>query len=249
MNRPNDFEKARESAHSTDRKTSDESDEGSSDSASDSDSVVYPSRSRRSSLKSESAASALITPGEGIILDWNEESYDALFGATAGSGDSFRGSLIWPKVEKIPDPKLHAIREDRKERKKKGIPLDECLDEFSREEILSESNAWYCPQCKEHRRARKRFELWTAPDILIIHLKRFTAGRRYGGKLEDRINFPVTGLDMTGRVEAPEEGKSLIYDLVAVDDHHGGMGGGHYTACAKNFIDNQWYEYNGMISP
>ena len=44
-----------------------------------------------------------------------------------------------------------------------------------------------------------------------------------------------------------EEGKSPIYDLFAVDNHYGGLGGGHYTAYALNFMeDNQnWYEYNG----
>jgi ubiquitin carboxyl-terminal hydrolase 4/11 len=34
--------------------------------------------------------------------------------------------------------------------------------------------------------------------------------------------------------------------LIAVDDHWGGLGGGHYTAFARNFVDGEWYEYNGM---
>lgn len=238
----------KERGDTNDCKTSDESDDGSTDSASDSGSDVQPSASRRSSMKSEPVASPLIYPGEGIVLDWYEESYDGLFGAPAMAKNDLRGSLTWSKVEKIEDPDLEELREARKVRKKRGFPLDECLDEFSKEEILSEANSWYCPRCKEHRRAKKKFELWTAPDILVIHLKRFTAGRRHGNKIEDRVNFPVTGLDMSSRVEAPEEGKGLIYDLFAVDDHHGGLGGGHYTAGAKNFIDNQWYDYNGMIA-
>jgi ubiquitin carboxyl-terminal hydrolase 4/11/15 len=54
-------------------------------------------------------------------------------------------------------------------------------------------------------------------------------------------------LDLTGRVEAPEEGKSLVYDLFAVDNHYGGLGGGHYTAYAKNFMTGLWNEYNGKL--
>lgn len=23
-----------------------------------------------------------------------------------------------------------------------------------------------------------------------------------------------------------------------------GLGGGHYTACAKNYFDNKWYDFN-----
>lgn len=33
-----------------------------------------------------------------------------------------------------------------------------------------------------------------------------------------------------------EEQKKLIYDLYAVSNHFGGMGGGHYTAYAKNYV-------------
>ena len=42
-----------------------------------------------------------------------------------------------------------------------------------------------------------------------------------------------------------EDGKSLTYDLFAVNNHYGGLAGGHYTAFAKNCYDNNWYEYDG----
>ena len=39
--------------------------------------------------------------------------------------------------------------------------------------------------------------------------------------------------------------KKLIYDLYAVSNHFGGLGGGHYTAYAKNNIINIIYKiYN-----
>ncbi|GJC86757.1 putative ubiquitin carboxyl-terminal hydrolase 12 [Colletotrichum liriopes] len=46
------------------------------------------------------------------------------------------------------------------------------------------------------------------------------------------------------RVLCQETGKEEIYDLIAVDDHFGGLGGGHYTAYGRNFVDGQWYNYN-----
>ncbi len=33
-----------------------------------------------------------------------------------------------------------------------------------------------------------------------------------------------------------------VYELYAVSNHYGGLGGGHYTAFAKN--DGQWYEFD-----
>ncbi|WAQ91555.1 hypothetical protein PtA15_14A439 [Puccinia triticina] len=44
--------------------------------------------------------------------------------------------------------------------------------------------------------------------------------------------------------EDEEEEESLIYDLFAVDNHFGGLGGGHYTAFAKNEEDGKWHNYD-----
>jgi ubiquitin carboxyl-terminal hydrolase 4/11/15 len=33
---------------------------------------------------------------------------------------------------------------------------------------------WYCPTCKEHRQATKKLELWRVPEVLVVHLKRFS---------------------------------------------------------------------------
>ena len=35
----------------------------------------------------------------------------------------------------------------------------------------------YCPSCKKHQQATKKFDLWKLPKILIIHLKRFSYNR------------------------------------------------------------------------
>lgn len=190
----------------------------------------------------------LIRLGESILLDWTLDGYDALFsGSAPNANEEMRGSPTWENVDTLPDPELEEKRRTRYNRRKNGVTLGDCLDEFGKPEILSESDAWYCPRCKEHRRASKQFELWKSPDILVIHLKRFSAQGRFRDKLDVSVDFPITGLDLTTRVAMQEEGKSPIYDLFAVDNHYGGLGGGHYTAYASNFMEeNQtWYEYNG----
>ena len=192
---------------------------------------------------------ALIRLGEAIVLDWAPGAYDALFTGTESSqDDELRGAATWESIPTMPDPELEERRKRRVSRKRNGISLGDCLDEFGKPETLSENDAWYCPRCKEHRRASKTFELWKAPDILVIHLKRFSVQGRFSDKLDIFVDFPVEGLDLSSRVAMREEGKSPIYDLFAVDNHYGGLGGGHYTAFALNFVDKNWYEYNGKLA-
>lgn len=187
----------------------------------------------------------LIRLGEAIILDWTPEAHDSLF-YEPQEDTGMRGRPMWNDFETLSDPELDKVRQIRSSRKRNGVSLDECLDEFGKAEILSENDAWFCPRCKEHRRASKKFELWKAPDILVIHLKRFSNQGRLRDKLDVFVDFPVEGLDLSSRIAVQEEGKSPIYDLFGVDNHYGSMGGGHYTAYAQNFYDKNWYEYNGM---
>lgn len=193
----------------------------------------------------------VIRPGEAIICDWSFDAHGALFGGDrlGGGEDGERGSGTWKNVPVMEDSVLAQKRATRNKRKKDGVTLQECLDEFGKPEILSDQNLWYCPQCKDHRRAEKKFELWKIPDILIIHIKRFSSVRNFRDKLDIMVDYPVEGLDMTKYVQDPDDGKSLIYDLIAVDNHYGGLGGGHYTAFAKNYITGDWLDYNdGHVS-
>lgn len=189
----------------------------------------------------------LIRWGEGIICEWSEAGWDSIFGGK--HGDDFRGRETWTSIPLHNDPELLSRRRRREERKKKGIHLEDCLDEFAKNEILSEEDPWYCPRCKIHRRASKKFELWKCPDILVIHLKRFSSSRNFRDKIDVLIDCPVVGLDLSNRVGLKEEGQSLIYDLIGVDNHYGGLGGGHYTAYAKNWIDEKWYYCDGLYNP
>ena len=195
---------------------------------------------------SETDSGPLIRLGEAIVLDWNGDARESLFyGSESSEDNGMRGAATWERIPTMHDQELDKKRHLRMNRKKHGVSLGDCLDEFGKAEILSENDAWYCPRCKEHRRASKTFELWKSPDILVIHLKRFSAQGRLRDKLDVLVDFPVEGLDLGSRVAMQETGKSPIYDLFAVDNHYGGLGGGHYTAFAQNFFDKNWYEYNG----
>ncbi|KAK1731256.1 ubiquitin carboxyl-terminal hydrolase [Colletotrichum acutatum] len=187
----------------------------------------------------------LVRLDEGIVVDWSEETWDLVFGKeSVRDTDDNRGSKTFTEPEELKDPVLEQKRKSRMARKKQGITLEECLDEFEKAEVLSEQDMWYCPRCKEHRRASKKFDLWKTPDILVVHLKRFSSAGWRRDKLDVLVDFPIEGLDLHKRVLCQETGKEEIYDLIAVDDHFGGLGGGHYTAYGRNFVDGQWYNYN-----
>ena len=180
--------------------------------------------------------------GEGILIDWQSDAFESMFGGGNGNGQFTFNEKEVPLVD---DTELQVKRNKRMQRKKNGITLDDCFSETGKTEVLSEDNAWYCGRCKELRRASKTLELWTVPDILVVHLKRFSGERFRRDKVDVLVDFPIEGLDLTKRVGCKEEGKEYIYDLFAVDNHYGGLGGGHYTAYAKNFYDGNWYDYNG----
>lgn len=122
-----------------------------------------------------------------------------------------------------------------------GLHVNDCIREFVKEETLSKSEAWYCSVCKKHQCGQKKFDLWKTPQVLIIHLKRFTYDRYNRTKLDTKVDFPIEGLDVSDFIANTETTSNAVYDLYAVSNHFGGMGGGHYTAFAKNLIDNRWY--------
>jgi hypothetical protein len=132
----------------------------------------------------------------------------------------------------------------------KHLNLNDCFDEFSKAEQLGEDDAWYCPQCKKHQQATKKLDIWKLPEVLVVHLKRFSHSRYRRDKLENVIDFPLNGLDLTSRVAHTNQGEECIYDLYAISNHFGGLGGGHYTAYAKNPISGKWFNFDdSSVSP
>lgn len=93
----------------------------------------------------------------------------------------------------------------------------------------------YCPRCKEHRQATKKLDLWMLPDVLVFHLKRFSYSRYLKNKLDTFVNFPIHNLDLSKYMKS-NDGESYVYELYAISNHYGGLGGGHYTAYAKVHI-------------
>ena len=132
-----------------------------------------------------------------------------------------------------------------KKTQQEAVNLFSCLDAFLKDEPLGPDDMWYCPCCKEHRQARKKLDLWRLPEILVVHLKRFSYSRYMKNKLDTFVNFPIHDLDMTKYAKHTSGGdQPHIYELYAVINHYGGLGGGHYSAYAKLIKEDSWYHFD-----
>ena len=67
------------------------------------------------------------------------------------------------------------------------------------------------------------------------HSLHYPAPRYNRDKLETHVEFPLQGLDLSRHVQQQQApgSSTLLYDLYAVSNHFGSLGGGHYTAYAK----------------
>ncbi|KAL2101684.1 hypothetical protein ACEWY4_003445 [Coilia grayii] len=180
-----------------------------------------------------------------IVVEWDKETKDYLFGHT--------------EEEYIPDAESVYLQRE-KHHHPQACTLAQCLQLYTREEQLAPDDAWRCPHCKQLQQGRIKLSLWTLPDVLILHLKRFRQEADRRVKMQNMVRFPLVSMDMAPHmVKRSQSSWSLpshwspwrrpyghnpndyLYDLYAVCNHHGNMHGGHYTAYCKNSIDGQWY--------
>uniref|UniRef100_A0A8B9FFU8 ubiquitinyl hydrolase 1 n=1 Tax=Amazona collaria TaxID=241587 RepID=A0A8B9FFU8_9PSIT len=182
-----------------------------------------------------------------LVVEWDKETKDYLFVNT--------------EEEYIPDS--DSVRQQRElHHQPQTCTLSQCFQLYTKEEQLAPDDAWRCPHCKQLQQGSITLSLWTLPDVLIIHLKRFRQEGDRRMKLQNMVKFPLSGLDMTPHVVKRSQSswslpshwspwrrpyglgrdpEDYIYDLYAVCNHHGTMQGGHYTAYCKNSVDGQWY--------
>lgn len=118
---------------------------------------------------------------------------------------------------------------------KKSITIYDCLDLYVENEEISITDE----KTKENVSCIRNIRAWRFPNVLILCFNRFTNDRV---KINLPIDFPINDLNLNKYVVGYEKQKS-IYDLFAICNHMGGLGGGHYTAYCKN-ANGRWYLYN-----
>ncbi|XP_013871731.1 ubiquitin carboxyl-terminal hydrolase 19 isoform X2 [Austrofundulus limnaeus] len=181
------------------------------------------------------------------LLDSNnkEQRLDEKEDALADLPDDATLELVWKNNERVKEYVLVSSKELEYEEDPGSLSetarvghftLEQCLNLFTKPEVLAPEEAWYCPKCQQHREASKQLLLWRLPNVLIIQLKRFSfRSFIWRDKINDMVDFPVRNLDLSKFCIGQKDDMQHppIYDLYAVINHYGGMIGGHYTAYAR----------------
>ncbi|XP_071402272.1 ubiquitin carboxyl-terminal hydrolase 2-like isoform X1 [Centroberyx affinis] len=128
------------------------------------------------------------------------------------------------------------------------VTLKDCMRLFTKQDVLDGEEKPTCNRCKARRKCTKRFTIQKFPQILVLHLKRFSESHIRASKLSTYVNFPLKELDL--REFASENSEHAVYNLYAVSNHSGNTLGGHYTAYCRNAALGEWYSYNdSRVSP
>uniref|UniRef100_A0A674NRL2 ubiquitinyl hydrolase 1 n=1 Tax=Takifugu rubripes TaxID=31033 RepID=A0A674NRL2_TAKRU len=181
------------------------------------------------------------------LLDSNnkEQRLDEKEDALANLPEDATLELVWKNNERLKEYVLVSSKDLDYEEDPSSLSetaraghfsLEQCLNLFTKPEVLAPEEAWYCPKCQQHREASKQLLLWRLPNVLIIQLKRFSfRSFIWRDKINDMVDFPIRNLDLSkfciGMKDEMQQ--PPVYDLYAVINHYGGMIGGHYTAYAR----------------
>jgi ubiquitin carboxyl-terminal hydrolase 2/21 len=134
------------------------------------------------------------------------------------------------------------------------------LQAFCAGEVLRGEEAYRCGQCGAVTEASKRLQLYVEQPspLLALAAKRFDSGQEPGSagggsKVSTPLLMDASAhvLDLTpfcnpaGLAAAAARGLPRpVYELVAVADHAGSLGRGHYTARVRSPVDGRWRAFN-----
>jgi len=150
----------------------------------------------------------------------------------------------------IPQQFTGPVRKLKDKDSSQSCHIHDCLQKFVETEELADTERFFCNVCKSKQPSTKKFLIRRLPNVLCLHVKRFRWTAYARTKLDNHIEFPLNGLDMSGYLlknlsgtRFSNGGTTSLYDLAAVIVHHGtGAGSGHYTAFATN--NQAWFHFN-----
>eukprot|EP00808_Paulinella_micropora_P010889 g51759.t1 len=132
--------------------------------------------------------------------------------------------------------------------------LEQCLDNFTKQEKLTDDDKFHCKRCGSVQDSTKQFSIHTLPGTLCLHLKRFEHNhkKKPGSKvtttkITTKLTFPLTNLNMaryltTNILDAPDLSSALDggpFSLGAEeDDLFGGLSRSLSSSSLSNTIAN-----------
>jgi len=129
----------------------------------------------------------------------------------------------------------------------KPLTIYECMQEYCKEEVLDQDNLWACEGCNKKVKAIKKLQLWTAPPILVVHLKRFANTRT--SKDRRMVVYPTNNFDISSMISSVQydTSKCYKYTLQCIINHSGGLHGGHYISYCKDDDTGRWFNFDDTM--
>ncbi|KAG7468746.1 inactive ubiquitin carboxyl-terminal hydrolase 50 [Solea senegalensis] len=119
--------------------------------------------------------------------------------------------------------------------------IQDCLSLFFEQTILSGGEKMLCSVCGLRRETAVLTCLDKAPEILMLHLKRFGFKGKNHVKLRTNVVFSMK-LDVNQFLSSSAQTTSCSsYRLYAVVNHAGHLNMGHYTALSHNTLTRTWH--------
>ena len=128
----------------------------------------------------------------------------------------------------------------------------ESLQEWFRSECApTDIEDYACEPCEKAEKGRQKAHLfshvWRLPPSLFLAIKRFSPDGR-----KDMTPCPYDGSPISFAEhfaeESDHESKGWRYECRGIADHHGGMGGGHYSAQMAHPVSNEWWWIDDPMS-
>eukprot|EP01084_Bolivina_argentea_P319875 554871_1 len=122
--------------------------------------------------------------------------------------------------------------------------IEECLKIYENKHVSKEYSL-DCDKCGNSKVVESKVDILKTPQILTLYIDRDTENiseslshNFYSNRIQNVIKYR-THLELKGNV----------YDLFAVNVHHGNANFGHYTAMVKSLVNNKWYIMNDNSMP
>jgi ubiquitin C-terminal hydrolase len=130
---------------------------------------------------------------------------------------------------------------------KSNISIQDCLDEFTKKDVLVDDNMLECKKCNKKTKTIKQSSMHSCPKILILCLNRFKKMNNYISNVA-KINNPIAfqkNINITNYNSNKNKNNSECnYKLVGVVNHMGSLYGGHYTADIYDKTNDIWVNYS-----
>ncbi|CAF3432687.1 unnamed protein product [Rotaria socialis] len=131
-------------------------------------------------------------------------------------------------------------------RDRSSTNLQDCIQLFMSKEELDGDEEPMCNRCKKKRPCTKKLSIQKCPEILVLHLKRFSQ-MRGRTKLNTHVDFPITNLrldHLKDVMSSSYEECVPTYNLFGISNHSGTVYSGHYVAQCKHPFTHDWHEFN-----